>query len=239
MKILVVEDEMIISEDICMMLEERGYEVCGQAVDYDESMELLNSQGPDLALLDINLHGSKDGIEIAEKINELHGIPFIYTSSLGDRSTIERAKLTKPASYLVKPFKEEQLFAAIEVAMENFSMNSKADTQEEKIPIFNDAIFVKVGHKYSKVNINEIRYISKSDNYIELQCEDKKYLIRASLGGFIEQLGYDKIHQTHRSYAVNIDYMNDITPTSILIGKVEIPLSKAFSKTIMDKLKIF
>ena len=55
----------------------------------------------------------------------------------------------------------------------------------------------------------------------------------------IEQLGYDKIHQTHRSYAVNIDYMNDITPTSILIGKVEIPLSKAFSKTIMDKLKIF
>jgi len=59
MKILIVEDEMIISEDICMMLEDRGYEVCGQAVDYDEAIEIIKNDQPDLALLDINLNGSK------------------------------------------------------------------------------------------------------------------------------------------------------------------------------------
>ena len=123
--------------------------------------------------------------------------------------------------------------------MQNFSTNSEAEINEEKIPFFNNAIFVKVGHKFSKVDINEIIYISKSDNYIELHCAAKKYLIRASLGGFIEQLGFEKIFQTHRSFAVNIDFINDITPTSIIIGNVEIPLSKAYSKKIIDKLKIF
>jgi len=238
MKILIVEDEMIISEDICMMLEEQDYEVTDQVVDYDDAIGSISENPPDLVLLDINLIGSKDGIQVANWINGNKRIPFIYTSSLGDPLTISRAKETNPSAYLLKPFKEEQLIAAIEIAMANFSME-KGEEESEAIPIFNDAIFVKIGHKYIKTKISDIRYISKSDNYIELHCSDKKHIIRASIGGFIERLGYDKIYRTHRSYAVNIDYVSDISPTSIKIGDHEIPLSKNHSKDIMNRLKIF
>ncbi len=239
MKILVVEDEMIISEDIAMMLSDQGYEVTDQAVDYEEAISSLTSKSPDLALLDINLIGRKDGIDIANKINEIGRIPFIFTSSLRDTATIDRAKQTNPAAYLIKPFQEAQLMAAIEIAMTNFSKVNDASQREEKITIFNNAIFVKAGHRYTKVKIEDIQYIQKSDNYIDLFTSTKKFVIRASIGGFLEQLAIDKIIRIHRSYAVNTDHITDMAPTYVIIGDKEIPLAKSYTNDLMARLKIF
>ncbi len=238
MKILIVEDEMIISEDICMMLEDRGYEVCGQAVDYDEAIDIIKNDQPDLALLDINLNGSKDGVEVAKSINQIRRIPFIFTSSIGDTSTIVRAKSTHPSAYILKPFKEEQLFAAIEVAMENFSVNENTNP-EEQLAIFNDAIFVKSDHRFIKVSIDEIRYIQKSDNYIDLHSEDKTHIIRSTISGFVNKLASDKIIRTHRSYAVNLDHVSDVGPNAITIGDTQVPLAKNYPPEIMPRLRTF
>ena len=241
MKIMIVEDEMIISEDICMMLEDRGYEVSEQAVDYDDALDSFQKNPPDLVLLDINLIGSKDGIELAEKINEIGPVPFIYTSSLGDNLTIARAKETKPAAYLVKPFKEEQLFAAIEVAMANFSKKGEdlEPTEDEKLPVFNNAIFIKENHRFTKVNLADIQYIQKSDNYLDLFTEEKRYIIRGAMGSFLDQLNCDRIFRTHRSFAINVDHISNITPTKVTIGDREIPLSKSYAESLLSLLNIF
>lgn len=239
MKILIVEDEMIISEDIAMMLSDNGYEITDQVVDYDEAITAFQKDQPDLVLLDINLIGAKDGIDIASKLNELANIPFIYTSSLGDPLTIARAKETNPAAYLIKPFKEDQLLASIDIALTNFSKASIPSTPDEHLPIFNDAIFVKTNHRYTKVDLKDIRYIQKSDNYIDLHTPTKKHVIRGSIGSFLDQLSSNQFLRTHRSYAINVNYIQDVTPTFVLIGDIEVPLAKSFAPDLLKRLRIF
>src|SRR6187402_3159022 len=120
-RILIVEDELIIAEDVRNMLTKMNYEIVGNAMDYDEALSILNDNKPDLILLDVNLNGRKDGIDLAVTINDTCKVPFIYTTSYSDSATIERAKVTNPINYLVKPFKEEQLFTAIEIALHKLS----------------------------------------------------------------------------------------------------------------------
>jgi DNA-binding NarL/FixJ family response regulator len=121
-KILIVEDEPLIAEDISGHLESLGYEVSGIAHTGQKAIELLQSKPPDAALLDITLGDEMDGLDVAKFINEKVKIPFIFVTSHADRSTIERVKDTRPGGYLVKPFDENDLMATIEIAVSNYLM---------------------------------------------------------------------------------------------------------------------
>src|ERR1700739_3345206 len=121
LKIGIVEDELVIGRTILNTLDELGYQHCGPAINYTEAIEMLERDRPDLLLLDIQLSGKKDGIDVAEKLNELYHIPFIFLTANSDGDTIERAKKVKPNAYIVKPFTREELFAAIEIAFSNFA----------------------------------------------------------------------------------------------------------------------
>ncbi len=92
LKIGVVEDELVIARTILGTLEELGYSYCGPAISYTEAIEMLESNKPDLLLLDIQLSGKKDGIDVAEKVNELYPMPFIFLTANSDAETIDRAK---------------------------------------------------------------------------------------------------------------------------------------------------
>lgn len=118
-KILIVEDEPLIAKNIGMYLNNNDYEVSAIAYDADEALHQLKRQPPDLAILEINLESERDGIEIAEYINQNNFIPFIYLTSYSDKETIERAKKTNPSGFIVKPFNEKTLYATIEIALTN------------------------------------------------------------------------------------------------------------------------
>ncbi|WP_332912932.1 response regulator [Algoriphagus boritolerans] len=120
LKILIVEDELVIAEDLRETLEELGYEVCGIAISSREALALIEEKSPDLALLDIQIKGGKDGIELAAEINENYHLPFLMLTSHADIQTINRAKEVNPYGYLVKPFNEKEILAGIELAMANF-----------------------------------------------------------------------------------------------------------------------
>lgn len=116
-RILIVEDEPAIAQDISIILSSKGYNVVGIAHSSTKAMDYLTNRKPDLALLDISIKGDKDGIDIADIINQKHQIPFIYLTSFADQDTINRVKSTAPYGYIVKPFKDSDLAPAIEVAM--------------------------------------------------------------------------------------------------------------------------
>lgn len=118
-KVLIVEDEPLIAKNIGMYLNNNDFEVSAIAYDSDEALHQLKKQTPDLAILDINLESEKDGIEIAGYINQHCFIPFLYLTSYSDKDTIERAKKTNPAGFIVKPFNEKTLYATIEIALAN------------------------------------------------------------------------------------------------------------------------
>ncbi len=120
-RILIVEDEPIIADDIERVLSIHNYEVAGKAYSSTKAIDMLNSRYPDLVLLDIALKGDKDGIDIAHIIRNTYKIPFIYLTSFSDKLTLERAKPTMPYGYIVKPFKDKDLLTTIEIAIYRYT----------------------------------------------------------------------------------------------------------------------
>ncbi|HRE39396.1 MAG TPA: response regulator transcription factor [Chitinophagaceae bacterium] len=121
LRILIVEDEPVIAENISMYLDNADFEVSGIAYDSLEAKDQLITNTPDAAILDVNLESEEDGIDIAGYINEKFQLPFLFLTSYSDKETLERAKKVKPSGYIVKPFNEKTLLASLEIAISNFA----------------------------------------------------------------------------------------------------------------------
>lgn len=116
-KILIVEDERIVAKDIERSLKSLGYLVLATAASGREALEKAEATMPDLVLMDIQLKGDMDGIETAEQIQTQLDIPVIYLTAYADENTLQRAKITEPFGYILKPFDERDLYTTIEIAL--------------------------------------------------------------------------------------------------------------------------
>ena len=114
-KILIVEDEFIVANDLRLMLERAGYKVCGIAGSVAESLEIIDKQNPSLVLLDIQLKGKLTGIDLAKQLNE-RNIAFVYLSANSNQSILEAARATQPYGFLVKPFREKDVLVSLDIA---------------------------------------------------------------------------------------------------------------------------
>ena len=116
-KIMIVEDEWITADDIRMSLQSLGYTVSSVVSSGEEAIKKAEGDRPDLVLMDIVLKGEMDGIEAASQIRSCYNIPIIYLTSYADEKILERARITEPFGYIVKPFVNEDLKIAIEIAL--------------------------------------------------------------------------------------------------------------------------
>jgi len=116
--ILIVEDESIVAFNLQQRLSHMGYHVPDIAASGCETLHLLSNSSPDLILMDIHIEGEMDGIEVAARIQETSSVPVIYLTAYSEDATLERARLTKPYGYLLKPFSERELHATIQMALE-------------------------------------------------------------------------------------------------------------------------
>ncbi len=119
-RILVVEDEPLIAEDICGFLAKSGFRHVVAAYDSAAALHELEQDKTDFVLLDVNLSGDLTGIDIAKKINSEYHLPFIYITSYADTSTIQQVKATHPVGYILKPFKGKEIAAILEIGYELF-----------------------------------------------------------------------------------------------------------------------
>lgn len=117
LKILIVEDEAIVAEDIASRLEKMGYVVLDIVASGEEAIEVATITAPDLVLMDIMLQGELDGVQAAEQIWLQLNTPVVYLTAYADDNTLKRAKITKPFGYILKPFKEQELRVTIEIAL--------------------------------------------------------------------------------------------------------------------------
>ncbi len=116
-KILVVEDEAVVALDISQELQSAGYEVVATATTGEDAVAKAQELRPDAILMDINIHGGFDGITAAEKINAIQPIPIVFVTAHADETTLQRAKLTRPFGYIIKPFEPNELRANVEMAL--------------------------------------------------------------------------------------------------------------------------
>jgi len=130
-RILIVEDEGLIARDIENMVKNAGYEVCGVVQSGPEAIRQAELLEPDLILMDIILQGDMDGIEAANIIRDRCGLPVIYLTSHADETTIERAKLSEPLGYTLKPVEQKELMTVMELALYKYKMELTLREREE------------------------------------------------------------------------------------------------------------
>ncbi|MBN2543928.1 response regulator [bacterium] len=131
-KILIVEDENIVAKDIKNILKGIGYNVVGTASSGEEALEKVNDSMPDLVLMDIVLAGKMNGIDTAEEIHNNFKIPVVYLTAYADKKTLEKAKVTEPYGYILKPFGDRELETVIEMALYKYQMEKKLRENEER-----------------------------------------------------------------------------------------------------------
>lgn len=130
-QILVVEDEGIIAQDIQNTLKKLGYAVPAIAYSGKEGIEKAQEIQPDLVLMDIVLEGGIDGIEAAEQIRRRFHIPVVYLTAYADEKTLQRAKITEPFGYILKPFEEKELYITIEMALYKHEMERRLKESQQ------------------------------------------------------------------------------------------------------------
>lgn len=246
-KILIVEDNVIIADDMQSMLEEIGYEIVDNVIVYEQAVEVLKSQQVDLVLIDIILASDKTGIDLGKHIRENYDIPFIFVTSNSDRATVENAKTVKPNGYLVKPFEQQDLYTSIEIALSNFIYGKQnvakgisSEDVNEDVPMSNsilkDSIFVKKQHLYYRIQFGDIQFIKADNVYLEVNTIDKKFLVRSPLKDYLEKLPQNKFYRAHKSYIVNVDHIDAINSKDIMINNTLIPISKDFKDFIISAM---
>ncbi|WP_088341284.1 LytR/AlgR family response regulator transcription factor [Robiginitalea sediminis] len=245
-KILIVEDNVIIADDMQSMLEEIGYEVVDNVIVFEQAVEVLKSQEVDLVLIDIILASDKTGIDLGKHIRDNYDIPFIFVTSNSDRATVENAKTVKPNGYLVKPFEQQDLYTSIEIALSNFIKGQKASSAGEQDDdaadgintnsVLKDSIFVKKQHLYYRIQFDDIQFIKADNVYLEVNTKDKKFLVRSPLKDYLEKLPRNKFYRAHKSYIVNVDHIDAINSKDIMINNNLIPISKDFKEFIISSM---
>jgi PAS domain S-box-containing protein len=130
-RILVVEDEGIIAKDIQSTLNRSGYSVIAIASSGEEAIKKAMETHPDLVLMDIVLQGDMDGVAAAEKIRDRFDIPVVYLTAYSDDTTLQRAKITEPYGYILKPFQERELYTTIEMALYKHNIGKKLKESEQ------------------------------------------------------------------------------------------------------------
>jgi DNA-binding NtrC family response regulator len=138
--ILIVEDEAIIAKDLSQQLTRLGYEVLGITDSGEEAVILARERRPGVILMDIRLKGRMDGIKAAEAIGRDGNAPVIYLTAHSDRATLQRAKLTGPFGYILKPFEERELETQIEIALYKNELERKLRQKNAELQAFNNAM---------------------------------------------------------------------------------------------------
>ncbi len=233
--IFVLEDELIVGENIRIFLSEIGYNCHEPVTSKYEAIETLKNQSFDIALLDINLFGKNEGIEVAEFINQHVKIPFIFLTSNADKKTVDEAKKTNPNAYLLKPFNKDDLFTAIEIALHNNSGGDEvADPNVSEASILKDSFFIKVGNRYVKQNIHEITYFESDGKYIILyNTELKSFTIRSGIDELLLKCKDFGFMRVHRSYCININFVKEISYDHMIISGKHIPIGRLYREEVM------
>lgn len=239
--VLVVEDTAAESDTLIAALEANNFNVVGLAKSFKEALALYYEKAPDILIVDIFLNGVPEGVSFAEAITlkPKEAKPFVFLTSSTDRQIFERAKLTRPYSYLLKPFNELELFYAIEMALEKFYNQQDVFLADEEDTIITDNyLFIKKGKSLKKVLISDIIYIEVEHKYCNIITVSNKFVILISLVKILKLLDATIFVRSHRNYIVNIHKIEEIIPSDnliILTDDKRANLSETYKEQLISK----
>jgi len=247
-RLLIVEDEPLAARMLTVLARGLGYEPVGPAASADAALDLVRAtELPiDVALLDINIDGNRDGIALAHELRAMQALPIIFLTSLDDEETFGRAKLVRPAAYLLKPYNAPTLQHALELALLNFANDRAAlppgpavagkvidfngldgvSADESELAYFNsgtaallvpDALFIKEEGLLVKVRLAEIQAVEAADKQCHLTLPGRIVTVRQPLRELAQRLPGTDFVQIHRSYIINFNHIERIDTVRNLV----------------------
>ena len=238
LKILIVEDDPMIAESVQDIIAVLTHEVLRVAESAETAIAICNETVPDLALLDIQIGGDIDGVQLAELLNQNFEIPFIFTTAFADNETITRAKQKGPFGYLVKPYGVKDINAAIEVAMAAFDRLKKAESASTMSKVIQDSIYLKVDSKLIKVKIDDILYVEAKGDYALFKTKEKGHIVHTTMKRVEDRLTPHNFAKVHRSYVINLSKIIDIEESNLLIDNKVIPISRSNKEALIKRLNL-
>ena len=244
-KIMIVEDEGLMADKMEMQIDKLGYHHFGTVDNSEDALKLLNKSQPDLILMDVNIEGEYDGIELTDMIHQQWDIPIIFITSLHDDRTSKRIIRTNPLAYIIKPFSDAQLKITVElVAKQLIDKPTNADTYEvnvedKSLSPEKEFLFIKKRNQLEKIKLDDIFYLEADGRYAQVYTQEKKYLIRMSLKELLEKkLDTNNFIQTHRSYIVNIAKIKSVNlnDSVVVLENKDIPLSRRERDIVLERL---
>ena len=224
-KILIVEDELIIAENLRFILNEYGYSSVDVSSNVDETKQLFTKNNYDLVLMDINLGDTSemDGIDLIKCLNQKYTFIYIYITANADSKTIEKAKTTEPSSYIVKPFINSTIHANVEIALNSLSENIYFT-------------YTKIGMQH-KILLSEIMYVEADGSYINIfTSNNEEHLARRSIADFLD-LYPNEFIRIHKSVLINKNNIQGYSSLAVKVNDKKLPLGRAYKQKFLDQIK--
>ena len=231
-KIIIVEDDPFIAEDLKEILKISGYINVFTCNCYSDLLKELQKNEFDLALVHIHLNDKTDGIEIANILKKEHCCSIIFVTAYTDQSTLDKVSEIIPQGYISKPYNQADVLISVELALRRGSEKFNQRKQES-----NDVIFVKTVNGTERIKCTHIFYLEANDYYSFIHLEDRKILVLSTLKQLEKDLNFSSLCRIHRSFIVNISKVNKFSRYELELGELKLPISRSYKDQFLEKIK--
>ncbi|OCX52982.1 hypothetical protein BEL04_01245 [Mucilaginibacter sp. PPCGB 2223] len=241
--ILIIEDDILWAEGLKDNLSDFGFLVTGSAYSFEKAVLALNNLNYDIVLLDINLQGRNEGLELGRMLTELYRKPFIFITADITKQTLDRAVDLKPSAYLTKPVNPASLYVTIQTAISNFG-SGKIATADGPQTQAGEEFFIKVGDKYKRISWNDVVSLISDRNYTLLlnAADQKEYYIRSSMNRTLRYIIpahlQSRFVQVSRAEAVQLRFIQELVADEIITPYKRITVGDTFIRDIRKQLNI-
>jgi len=210
-KVLVVEDELLVAADIQESLEILGYQVIGSVATGKGAIESVDKILPDIILMDIMLKGDMTGIEAANEIRKKHDVPIVYLTANADIATIDKAKVSLPYGYIIKPFTEKDLQTNIEIARFKFANDIRIKMESDQYNRFfkqsneekKNYLFARGEKGLEKINIQNIYFIETDNQGVLIHLPEEEISLPKTIDKILGELPVDTFIRVNQNQIVN------------------------------------
>ncbi|WP_341225763.1 response regulator transcription factor [uncultured Arcticibacterium sp.] len=214
LKILVLEDNVIVANDIKNIIQKAGHkdpEICHTYID---ALRIMMEEPIDLALVDIELHEEKSGIDFAKQVNKSMPIPIVFLTSHSDDEKFKEASQTNPANYILKPFHAKGLMFQIELAYNQFHAKVKRD---------NEYMFFPIAQGLKKIKRKNVILIEAKGytSYIYIKDQKLPEQFSINIGELSKTFTEPLFYKISRSCIINLEYVAEINNNIMRIESLQ------------------
>jgi len=237
---MIVEDEALLASMMEMQVDVLGHHLIASVTDSAKALEIFDKNTVDIVLMDININGPYDGVELTEMIRSKQNqyVEIIFVTSNHDDMSFRRASRTQPAAFITKPFTEVQLQRSIGLVAQKIVEDSPAEQDTEPSLVEQGTLFIKKKNLIKKVSIADIYYLESDGRYCRVYTSSEMLLANTTLKDMMDRMPKDQFLQCHRRYVINITKVKSINVEEdmIIMEERSVPMSRREKDKILGKM---